>query len=84
MEHGIMMSCVRIGIAASMMGVCTRTIRVHGMRGSHGKHVPGSSVTKDSCARAMDKAVSAAIDAAINAVVAKIVKRSEISRSTGV
>ena len=25
--HGIMTSCVRIGIAASMMGVCTRTIR---------------------------------------------------------
>jgi len=25
--HGIMTSCVRIGIAASMMGVCTRTVR---------------------------------------------------------
>jgi excisionase family DNA binding protein len=27
MDHGIMTSTVRIGIAASIMGVCTRTIR---------------------------------------------------------
>ena len=26
-KHGIMTTCVRIGIVASMMGVCTKTIR---------------------------------------------------------
>jgi len=50
--------------------------RVHGMRGSHGKHVAGSKVKADPIARAMNKAVSAAIDAAIDAVVGEILKRS--------
>jgi hypothetical protein len=55
--------------------------RVHGMRGSHGKHVAGSNVKADPCARAMDKAVSKAIDAAIEASVKVIVRRSKIQRS---
>ena len=50
--------------------------RVHGMRGSHGKHVAGSIVKADQHADAVAKVVSAAIDAAIDAVVRKIVKRS--------
>ena len=50
--------------------------RVHGMRGSHGKHVAGSILPADPCAAAVAKAVSAAIDVAIDAVVRKIVKRS--------
>ena len=50
--------------------------RVHGMRGSHGKHVVGSILPADSCAAAVAKAVSAAVDAAIDAVVRKIVKCS--------
>jgi predicted site-specific integrase-resolvase len=58
--------------------------RVHGMRGSHGKHVTGSIVKVDPCARAMDKAVSAAVDAAIDAVVREILTCSEIQRSSGV
>jgi hypothetical protein len=54
--------------------------RVHGMRGSHGKHVAGSIMAADPCARAMNKAVSAAVDAAINAVVREILNRSQIQR----
>jgi putative resolvase len=50
--------------------------RVHGMRGSHGKHVVGSILPADSCAAAVAKAVSAAVDAAIDALVRKIVKCS--------
>jgi predicted site-specific integrase-resolvase len=48
--------------------------RVHGMRGTHGKHVPASSVKEDPCAKAVGKAVSAAIDAAITMVLNKIHK----------
>ena len=55
--------------------------RVHGMRGSHGKHVAGSNVKADPCARAMDKAVSKAIDVAIDTAVNMIVRRSKIPRS---
>jgi hypothetical protein len=55
--------------------------RVHGMRGSHGKHVAGSSVKADPCAVAVAKAVSGAIDAAIDAVVRKILQRSQLPRS---
>jgi predicted site-specific integrase-resolvase len=58
--------------------------RVHGMRGSHGKHVTGSIVQADPCAMAMDKAVSAAVDAAIDTVVREIVTCSQIRRSSGV
>jgi predicted site-specific integrase-resolvase len=56
--------------------------RVHGMRGSHGKHVTSSIATADPCARAMDKAVSAAVDAAIDVVVREILKRSQIQCSS--
>ena len=58
--------------------------RVHGMRGSHGKHVAGSIVKVDPRARAMDRAVSSAVDAAIDAVVREILRRSQIRRSSGV
>jgi hypothetical protein len=58
--------------------------RVHGMRGSHGKHVVGSGVTADPCVLALNKAVSAEIDAAIDAVVREILKFSQIQCSSGV
>jgi hypothetical protein len=58
--------------------------RVHGMRGSHGKHGTGSIATADTCTRAMDKAVSAAVDAAIDVVVREILKFSQIQSSSGV
>jgi putative resolvase len=58
--------------------------RVHSMRGSHGKHVVGSSVTADPCVLAMNRVVLAEIDAAIDAVVREILKRSQIRCSSGV
>jgi hypothetical protein len=58
--------------------------RVHGMRGSHGKHVVGSGVKADPCVLAMNRVVSAAIDAAIDAFVREILKRSQIQCSSGV
>jgi predicted site-specific integrase-resolvase len=56
--------------------------RVHGMRGTHGKRVGGSTAKADPSARAVEKAVSDAVDAAIDAVVRDIVRRSKIPRSS--
>ncbi len=58
--------------------------RVHGMRGSHGKHMAGSIMKVDRCTQAMTKAVSVAVDTAIDAVVREIARRSKIQRSSGV
>ncbi len=55
--------------------------RVHGMRGTHGKRVGGSTAMEGPIARAVEKAVSGAVDAAIDAAVRGILNVSQIQHS---